>query len=243
MAVFAALVCLLFLYTPLLLPVSELFRAGCLHWSYELLTDAMYISSLWFSIKTALITSIIATAISVLLALQLRHTTVRWRVLMMLNYITPDIVVGISLLSMFSTLGIKTCLLTLMISYISMYSCTCAYWILRSLDGIRQEQIQLEEAARDLGASRLNINRYIILPPLRHVIFISFVYTVSAILNDVVFVTLLSGNSGPALPTLVLSNMRYGVDNKLNALVSLVILMLGICTILYYLSQRMFFTR
>jgi spermidine/putrescine transport system permease protein len=75
--------------------------------------------------------------------------------------VIPYVVFGISLLLLFHTLGISRSILTVVIGHIVI---SLPYTILVLVPRLEQIDVSLEEAAYDLGASRLRTFRSIVLP-------------------------------------------------------------------------------
>ena len=106
-------------------------------------------------------------------ALTRRHFRLKAGVsaLLLSPLVIPYIVFGVSLLLLFHTLGVPRSILTVVIGHIVI---TLPYTILVLMPRLQQIDVSLEEAAFDLGASRLRTFRSITLPLILPAIFSAF---------------------------------------------------------------------
>lgn len=225
---------ILFLYLPLLLAVYSSFGnlqdAFC-HYR-ALVCDSVFATSVATSLKIATIAACISISISTVLAISMRNATNVWRILLFSYTVLPDIVVALSLLNVFTALGIKLGFWTLVSSYTIATACFCTFYMLQSFDVTRHEDEMLEEVAQDLGASKTWSVIYVLLPRIYAVITVVYCYLVALLLDDVVIAGLLSGSVVTTAPIVILSMMRQGTDPRLNALTALilvVVLLIAVC--------------
>jgi spermidine/putrescine transport system permease protein len=80
------------------------------------------------------------------------------------------------------------------------------------------------ESARDLGATRWQAVRTIILPLVMPSIITASLLAIAMSLDDVVISTYMSGPRTTTLPVHIFSMMRVGVTPKVNALCTLILL-------------------
>jgi spermidine/putrescine transport system permease protein len=97
-----------------------------------------------------------------------------------------------------------------------------------------------EEAAADLGASRLEAVRRVLIPMLAPAIFASAVLVFSGVIDDFVLVNLLSSTSRTEpMSVLIYANTRGGNGGPaLNALASLMLVFSFVVAIIGYLAYR-----
>jgi spermidine/putrescine transport system permease protein len=181
------------------------------------------------SLLLAALTMLVATPIGVALAIGLA----RWRSrlakpangLMLFPLITPEIVMGVSLFLVFVHLftfvprGFTTQLLghvTFTLSYVVV--------IVRGrLVAIGRDY---EEAARDLGASRLQAIRLVLLPLLAPAIFASLMVVFASSIDDFVISSFLStGANTETVPIKIYSSQRGTSTPALNALASIMLVL------------------
>jgi spermidine/putrescine transport system permease protein len=192
-----------------------------------ILHDPSMQSALLQSAKLALLTMLIATPIGVALAIGLA----RWRgrgsrpsnLLMLLPLVTPEIVMGVALLLVFVylyplvTLGTGAQLLghvTFSISFVVIVTRGRLFAIGR----------EYEEAAMDLGASRIQALRYVLLPLLRPAIVVGAIVSVALSLDDFVISQFLVGDADTVtIPVRVYSTSRAAPTPATNALASVLL--------------------
>lgn len=136
-----------------------------LHWYHQFLTNPDLRGALETSAIIAALSSVGAVVLGVLasIALTRRRFTGKAAVsaLLLSPLVIPYVVFGISLLLLFHTLGIPRSILTVVIGHIVI---SLPYTILVLVPRLEQIDVSLEEAAFDLGASRLRTFRSITLP-------------------------------------------------------------------------------
>jgi spermidine/putrescine transport system permease protein len=231
---------IVFLYSPLLLSIAHSFGGfdNLLGNYAALLQGSDFMKAILLSLYIAILATSISTFISAILAISLRNSTRIWRVLLFSYTTLPDIVVALSLLNAFTALGLKVGFSTLVLSYTIIATSFSTFYLLQAFDVTRDQDRVLEEAAQDLGASKVSAALHILTPRIRAVIGFVGCYLISSILDDVVLVGLLSGSVVTTAPVLILSMMRQGTDPRLNAFTAIILILVATTTILYgYLSK------
>jgi spermidine/putrescine transport system permease protein len=135
------------------------------HWYHQFFTNADLRSALEASALIAVVTSVGAVVLGVLSSIALTRRRFRGKAivsaLLLSPLVIPYVVFGISLLLLFHTLGVSNGVPTVIIGHIVI---TLPYTILVLVPRLEQIDASLEEAAYDLGASRLRTFRSITLP-------------------------------------------------------------------------------
>ncbi len=171
---FFALV-VVFLYAPIVIllvfsfnnsQVPSLPLSGfTLHWYHQFLTNHDLRAALETSAVVAALSSVIAVALGILASVALARRTFRGKspttALLLSPLVIPYVVLGVSLLLLFQTLGIHRSILTVMIGHVVL---SLPYTILVLMPRLQQIDVSLEEAAYDLGASRWRTFRSIVFP-------------------------------------------------------------------------------
>jgi spermidine/putrescine transport system permease protein len=174
MRAFFALV-VVFLYAPIAILLIFSFNNSDLpafplsgftfHWYHQFLTNADLRGALETSAIIAALSSIGAVVLGVLasIALVRRRFVGKAAVsaLLLSPLVIPYVVFGISLLLLFHQLGIPRSILTVVIGHVVI---SLPYTILVLVPRLEQIDVTLEEAALDLGASRVRTFRSITLP-------------------------------------------------------------------------------
>ena len=88
---------------------------------------------------------------------------------------------------------------------------------------LREINISTIEAAKDLGASRWQIIKTIILPLITPSILTAALLALAISLDDVIISTYMAGPISTTLPVHIFSMMRVGVTPKINALCTLIL--------------------
>jgi spermidine/putrescine transport system permease protein len=174
MRVFFALV-VVFLYAPILILLIFSFNnaevpsfplAGfTLHWYGDFLHNADLRGALETSALIAALSSAGAVVLGILASIALVRRRFRGKAavsaLLLSPLVIPYVVFGISLLLLFHQLGVARSVLTVVIGHIVI---SLPYTILVLMPRLQQIDVSLEEAAYDLGASRMRTFRSITLP-------------------------------------------------------------------------------
>ena len=136
-----------------------------LSWYRQFLTDPELTGALETSAIVAAFSSagavILGTLSSIALARRRFAGKAAVSALLLSPLVIPYVVFGISLLLLFHTLGVPRSILTVVIGHIVI---SLPYTILVLVPRLEQIDVTLEEAAYDLGASRLRTFRSVVLP-------------------------------------------------------------------------------
>lgn len=208
-------------------------------WYAKLFSNAAIVDSLWYSI----IIAVLATAISVLIAtigaLGLKKYEFKMKKLvnnmLYIPIIVPEIVLAVALLIIFMNIGIKLGIGTILIGH-----CTfCIPYAVVTIKGrISGDGETLEEASMDLGANRvqtfLRVTLPSIMPGVMSAAFLSFTLSI----DDVVMSNLLAGAKHSTLPVLILSMNKSGITPDVNALTTIMILVIVVAMILNNIIKK-----
>ena len=88
----------------------------------------------------------------------------------------------------------------------------------------------IEEAAQDLGATPFKVFFLITLPSIAPAIAAGWLLGFTLSVDDLVITSFVSGPSATTLPMVVFSSVRLGVSPKINALATLIIIVVSIGT-------------
>jgi spermidine/putrescine transport system permease protein len=172
--VFFALV-IAFLYAPIVILLIFSFNNSdvpsfplsgfTLHWYYEFLTNADLRNALETSAVVAALSSAVAVVLGILASIALVRRRFKAKgpvsALLLSPLVLPLVVFGISLLLLFHAIGMQLGITTVVIGHIVI---SLPYTILVIMPRLQQIDASLEEAAYDLGASRLRTFRSITFP-------------------------------------------------------------------------------
>jgi spermidine/putrescine transport system permease protein len=195
------------------------------------------------TLRLALYTTLIAVPLGVAFAIGVD----RWRsrpatasnFVMVFSFVIPELIFGVALFFVFNTLFTSIHLGTIAetIGLVAWNLSWPAIIVRARLVSIGR---QYEEAASDLGASRLQAVRRVLLPMLAPAIFASAVLVFSGVIDDFVLVDLLSSTAATQPMSVVIYSNTHGGNGgpALNALATLMLLFSFVVAILGYAGYR-----
>jgi len=236
----------LFFYFPILILIiysfndstySLIWHGFSLKWYHELVHDTNLQVIAIHSLIVGFLAATLATLMGTLTAVALyRYQFVGKKLLRTLIFIlivSPDIVMGISLLILFATLKIPLGFWTLLLSHITFCIPFVVVTVFSRMVGFDKN---IFEAARDLGATDLQIFRRVFVPMLWPAIVAGWLLSFTLSLDDVIISYFVTGPSYQILPLQIFSMVRLGVTPEVNALCSV---MFGLTLIIVFSAQFM----
>lgn len=191
-------------------------------WYVELFNDREVLTSLYYTIVVAILTTILSTFIGTVSSIGIYYMKRHEKfIILNLNYIpvlNPDIVIALSLMVLYKVFGIDYGFLTLLTSHIVF---TTPYVILSVYPKLKAMNKFLPEAAMDLGATPFYALRKIILPEIKQGIYAGALLVFTLSLDDFVIAYFNSGNGVVNLSTQIYSMARKGINPSINALSTL----------------------
>lgn len=239
---------LAFLYLPILLVVLFSFNASklvtvwagaSLHWYRTLLEEPAYLEAAILSLQIAAMAATLATFTGLLGALALTRLKSRWLRpiggLMLVPMVLPEVILGVSLLLLFVNLDIPRGILTVTLAHAALGSAFALVVIQAKLITLGSD---LEAAARDLGAAPVPAFLLVTLPALAPSLVAAWLLAFTLSLDDLVIASFVNGPGATTLPIRIYSAVRLGVTPEINALSTLLILLVTILVILASLAQK-----
>lgn len=235
----------LFLYLPILSLVVYSFNKSRLvtvwggfstQWYGKLFENEQILNAAWLSLKIAAMTATGATVLGTLAGLALaRFGAFKGRAILSgmttAPLVMPEVITGLSLLLLFvaleqligwpqgrGTTTITIAHITLTMSYVTVI----VQSRLSTLDD------SLEEAAMDLGARPAKIFLLITLPIIAPALISGWLLAFTISLDDLVITSFVSGPGSSTLPMVIFSKVRLGVSPDINALASIMVLIVTI---------------
>jgi putrescine transport system permease protein len=223
-----------FLYLPILLVVVFSFNdsrlvsvwgGASLRWYGELLHNDAILRAAWLSLRVGLVAGIALA----------RVKSFRGRILfsgmIAAPLVMPEVITGLSLLLLFVSLrslfgwpsGRGTT--TLVIAHITFCMAYVAVIVQSRLASMDES---LEEAAMDLGGRPLRVLVDITLPLIAPAMMSGWLLAFTLSIDDLVISSFVSGPGATTLPMLIFSKARLGVTPDINALASLMILVVSV---------------
>lgn len=235
----------IFLYVPILLVMVyslndsrlvTVWGGASLRWYRELFHSSDILAAAWLSLRVALVSATAATALGTLAGLALaRAGRFRGRVLfsgmIAAPLVMPEVITGLSLLLLFVSL--KTVIgwpsgrgaSTIAIAHITFCMAYVAVIVQSRLSNMDES---LEEAAMDLGGRPLRVMIDITLPLIAPAMVSGWLLAFTLSIDDLVISSFVSGPGATTLPMLIFSKVRLGVTPDINALATLMILIVSI---------------
>jgi putrescine transport system permease protein len=235
-----------FLYIPIFMLIVYSFNYSKLvpvwggfsiRWYEKLLFDSPEIwEAVALSLKIATVNACFATILGTLAGLALvRFGGFRGRTLFsgMISapLVMPEVITGLSLLLFFiwlqNSVGwpSERGFTTITIAHITFSMAYVAVIIQSRLAGMAQD---LEEAAMDLGAKPLRVLIDITLPLLAPGMLAGWLLSFTLSLDDLVIASFVTGPGATTLPILIYSRVRLGLRPDINALATIIILVVAI---------------
>nr|WP_323038158.1 ABC transporter permease subunit [Pararhodobacter sp.] len=234
-----------FLYAPIVSLVVFSFNESRLvtvwggfstRWYGELLNDGQMLAAAWISLKVGVISATVAMIIGTLAAFVLTRFPRFKGKLMLTGMVTaplvmPEVITGLSLLLLFvameSVLGWPAGrgLTTVVIAHATFCS---AFVTVIAQSRLRDMDESLEEAARDLGAGPVRVFFDITLPVIAPALISGWLLAFTLSLDDLVIASFVSGPGASTLPMVIFSKVRLGVSPDVNALATIIIVIVAV---------------
>jgi putrescine transport system permease protein len=216
-------------------PVPNLWRGFSMRWYAELARDEDLLSGLWLSLQIAFMTACGSVVLGTLAAFALVKV-IRFRGRTLFSgmvsapLVMPEVVVGLSLLltmvSIQRAIGVpERGMLTIWLGHLLLGMAYAAVVVQARL---RDLNPQLEEAAMDLGARPNQVFWLVTLPMISQSLVSAWLLTFTLSLDDVVLSAFLSGPGATTMPLVILSRARLGLDPRVNALATVIVVIVAI---------------
>lgn len=227
------------------------FTGFTLKWYKELFQNELIMTSLWNTLKIAILAAIFATILGTMAAIGMYAMKKRTRnIYMNVTYmpvINPEIVTGISMMLLFvficnvvnKTLGKGDTVLELGFwSVLVAHITFCVpYVVLNVLPKLRQMDKNLYEAALDLGCSPVKSFMKVIVPEILPGIMTGFLMSFTFSLDDFIITYFTNGSTLQTLPVTIYSMTRKKVNPQINALSTILFVAILIVLILMNIKQ------
>jgi spermidine/putrescine transport system permease protein len=235
-----------FLHLPLLVLVAFSFNDSkfsaswvgfTLDWYYRLLERPDIMRGLKASLIVGGVSTVVSAVLGTLVALALARHRFRGRTalegFLYVPIVTPEIVVGISLLILFALVKIPLGLTTIIIAHVAFCLSFVVIVVLARLEGMDQN---LEEAAMSLGADEITTFWKVTVPQLWPGILAGALLAFTMSFDDFVITSFVSGSGSSTLPIVVYGMVRRNIEPSINAISTIILL---VTTALIYLADRL----
>ena len=222
---------LFYLYAPIMVLVVLSFNESrsrvvwggfSLKWYEDLFTNSMILDALKTTLIVALVSAAVATVLGTLACLGINRMRKTPRTIVMgmnnIPMMNAEIVTGISLMLCFVAFGITLSFKTVLLAHITF---NVPYVILSVMPRLKQTEINVYEAAVDLGATPVYAFFKVVLPDLMPGILSGFLMAFTMSLDDFVITHFTRGAGVNTLSTLIYSEVRRGIKPTMYALSTL----------------------
>ncbi len=244
-----------FLYMPILLLIVYSFNESRLvtvwsgfstKWYGELIHNRQLLDAAWLSVRIAATNATFAVILGTLAANALvRHGKFRghtgFQLLITAPLVMPEVITGLSLLLLFVAMDhligwpSGRGFTTITIAHIT-FSMAFVAVVVRSR--LTQMDRSLEEAAMDLGARPLKVYFAITLPLIAPALFSGWLLAFTLSLDDLVISSFVAGPGSTTLPMVIYSSVRMGVSPQINALATIVVVIVSVAVVVAGISMR-----
>jgi len=238
---------LMFLYLPILsmivfsfnysrlVTVWDAARSPTLRWYAALFHNEQILSAAWLSIRIAVTAASAAVVLGTLAGVALaRFGAYRGRMLLAgmvtAPIVMPEVITGLSLLLLFVALeqligwpkGVGA--VTIALAHITFCMAYVTVVVQSRLAGFDES---LEEAAMDLGARPLKVFLRVTLPLILPAIASGWLLAFTLSWDDLVITQFVAGPGSSTLPMVVFSKVRFGVTPDVNALATILVMLVA----------------
>ncbi len=232
-----ASVVLAFVYLPIFVLVVFSFNSSAisanwegftLDWYAKLFQNTYVISAAINSITIALTATVITTIIGTLCALALHKYRFKYRGviegIIYLPLLVPEILLGLSLLILFTQIQVSLSNLTVIIAHVTF---SISYVVVILTARLKGAGPELEQAASDLGATPWKTFRYVTLPMMAPGIFAAALLTFTLSIDDFIISFFVAGPESTTLPLYIYGLVKKGVSPEINALSTILIVVIA----------------
>lgn len=229
---------LIFLFLPIVVLViysfnksstNIVFDGFTLKWYKELFSNTNLIDAFSNTIFVAVVSTIISTVVGTISAVGLYKYDFKLKglvnSLLYIPIVIPEIVLGISLLSVYTLMKLELGLFTLLLAHITF---SIPYVIVSVRSSLSNNISIQEEASYDLGVGKFKTFWHVTLPNIMPGIVSGATLAFTLSLDDVIVSYFTVGPGSNTLPQYIYSMIKTGITPDVNALSSLVLLIVVI---------------
>lgn len=233
------------LYLPIAYLIFYSFNSGGTMTSFEgftlehyqsVFTDRKLIVILLNTVAVALISSGLATLIGIGGAIGLYNIRAKRLKQSLLNLnnvmiVSPDVIIGASLLILFTVMGISLGAFSVILAHIAFSVPIVVLMILPKLYDMNASYL---DAARDLGANSFDVLWRVIIPHIKPGILAGFFMALTYSLDDFAVTFFVTGGGFSVLSVEIYAMARRGISLEINAISTLVFLVVLLIALGYY---------
>jgi putrescine transport system permease protein len=224
-------------------PIPNVWSGFTFKWYAALANDREIISGLSLSLQIAFATacgSVILGTLAAFALVKYRRFTGRTLFSGMVSapLVMPEVIIGLSLLLMLVSvqraIGFpERGMMTIWLGHLLLGMAYATVVVQARLQDLNP---QLEEAAMDLGARPHQVFYLVTLPMISQALMSAWLLTFTLSLDDVVLSAFLSGPGSTTMPLVIFSRARLGVNPSVNAVATLIVLVVAVGTVVASLA-------
>ena len=242
-----AMAILAFLYLPLLIlalysfnesRINAVWSGFTFDWYLYLFKNSRVLEALTNSLIVAVASTIVSTILGTTAAIALNKYQYKYKNvingLLYLPILIPEIVMGLSLLVLFSQAHIPLGKTSLILAHITFCVSFVVITVNARLEGMRPE---LEQAAMDLYATPFQTFRYVTLPLAMPGIVAGALMAFTLSIDDFIISFFVAGPNSTTLPLYIYAMVKRGISPEINALSTLLMLATIVLVVLAQILQ------
>jgi putrescine transport system permease protein len=244
-----------FLYLPILLLMIYSFNESKLatvwsgfstRWYGELFNNRQILDALWISLEVAFWTACASTVLGTMAAMVMTRFKrfpgkTMFGALITAPLVMPEVILGFSLMTLLVAMGgipgfPARGVTSIWIAHVTF---TLSFVTVVVSSRLQELDRSLEEAAMDLGASRLKVFFQITLPIIAPALVAGWLLAFTLSLDDVVIASFVAGPNSTTLPMKVFASVRMGIKPEINALATLMVLAVSVAAVVgWFVTAR-----
>jgi spermidine/putrescine transport system permease protein len=238
---------LAFLYLPLLIlalysfnesRINAVWSGFTFDWYLSLFKNRRVLEALTNSLIVAFASTLVSTVLGTTAAIALNKYQYKYKNvingLLYLPILIPEIVMGLSLLVLFSQAHIPLGKTSLILAHITFCVSFVVITVNARLEGMRPE---LEQAAMDLYATPFQTFRYVTLPLAMPGIVAGALMAFTLSIDDFIISFFVAGPNSTTLPLYIYAMVKRGISPEINALSTLLMLATIVLVVLAQILQ------
>ena len=242
-----AMAILAFLYLPLLIlalysfnesRINAVWSGFTFDWYLSLFKNRRVLEALTNSLIVAVASTLVSTILGTTAAIALNKYQYKYKNvingLLYLPILIPEIVMGLSLLVLFSQAHIPLGKTSLILAHITFCVSFVVITVNARLEGMRPE---LEQAAMDLYATPFQTFRYVTLPLAMPGIVAGALMAFTLSIDDFIISFFVAGPNSTTLPLYIYAMVKRGISPEINALSTLLMLATIVLVVLAQIFQ------
>ena len=242
-----AMAILAFLYLPLLIlalysfnesRINAVWSGFTFDWYLSLFKNRRVLEALTNSLIVAVASTLVSTILGTTAAIALNKYQYKYKNvingLLYLPILIPEIVMGLSLLVLFSQVHIPLGKTSLILAHITFCVSFVVITVNARLEGMRPE---LEQAAMDLYATPFQTFRYVTLPLAMPGIVAGALMAFTLSIDDFIISFFVAGPNSTTLPLYIYAMVKRGISPEINALSTLLMLATIVLVVLAQILQ------